>query len=109
MHVDTLLRPPDEFCRPNRVIISIEVLATQGPVGTRGGGEWMRGPGACPRWGTTILPHGIPRARVATRTSTRPPPSPTSAPGPYRTPFGRQNSFVAALSAWGAHRVAICR
>ncbi len=55
------------------------------PVGTRGGVRWMRGPGACPRWGATILPHGTPTNRRATRTSTRPPPCPTSAPCPYRT------------------------
>src|SRR6266851_2606956 len=30
--------------------------------------------------------------RVATRTSTRPPPCPSSAPCPYRTPCGRQHS-----------------
>ena len=30
---------------------------------------------------------------VATRTSTRPPPYPTSTPCPYITPFGRQNSL----------------
>src|SRR5260221_14509551 len=52
----------------------------------------MRGPGACPRGGATILPHGTPTNRRATRTSTRPPPCPTSAPCPYRTPFGRQHS-----------------
>src|SRR6266436_2281039 len=59
--------------------------ASQGPVGTRGGVEWMRGPGACPGWGTTILPHATPTHRRATRTSTRPLPCPTSAPCPYRT------------------------
>src|SRR5713101_8556205 len=32
--------------------------------------------------------------RVATRTSTRPPPCPTAAPCPYRTPFGRQHSSL---------------
>jgi hypothetical protein len=58
------------------------------PVGTRGGAGWMRGPGACPRWGVTILPHGTPTKRRATRTSTRPPPCPTSAPCPYRTQAG---------------------
>src|SRR6266436_1207174 len=73
------------------VIIAIEVLAAQGPVGTRGGVEWMRGPCACPRWGTICLLHAVPTG-VASRTSTRPPPCPTSAPCPYRTSFGRQNS-----------------
>src|SRR5258706_3655781 len=33
-----------------------------------------------------------PLDRVASRTSTRPPPCPTSAPCPYRTPCGRQHS-----------------
>src|SRR5712692_2817705 len=42
-------------------IIAIEVLAAQGPVGTRGGVEWMRGPGACPRWGATCLLHAVPK------------------------------------------------
>src|SRR5229473_5818444 len=34
-----------------------------------------------------------PLDRVATRTSTRPPPCPTSAPCPYITPCGRQHSL----------------
>src|SRR5216684_3591056 len=55
------------------------------PVGTRGGVGWMRGPCACPRPSVTILPHGTPTNRIATRTSTRPPPCPSSAPCPYRT------------------------
>src|SRR6266851_4126265 len=42
-------------------IIAIEVLAAQGPVGTRGGVEWMRGPCACPRWGATCLLHAVPK------------------------------------------------
>src|SRR5713101_8331334 len=54
------------------------------PVGTSGGVEWMRGPGACPGWGATFVLHGTPTNRRATRTSTRPPPCPTSAPCPYR-------------------------
>src|SRR5713226_5518896 len=41
-------------------IIAIEVLAAQGPVGTRGRVEWMRGPCACPRWGATCLLHAVP-------------------------------------------------
>jgi len=41
------------------VIIAIEVLAAQGPVGTRGGVEWTRGPCACPRWGATCLLHEV--------------------------------------------------
>src|SRR5216683_7978070 len=36
------------------------MLASQGPVGTRGGVVWMRGPGACPRWGATCLLHAVP-------------------------------------------------
>src|SRR5712692_4648298 len=39
---------------------SIEVLAAQGPVGTRGGVEWMRRPCACPGWGATCLLHAVP-------------------------------------------------
>src|SRR5713101_6926299 len=72
------------------------MLASQGPVGTRGGVEWMRGPGACPGWGATLLLH------EATRTSTRPPPCPTSAPCPYRTPFGCQHSLGASAKRSGA-------
>src|SRR5260221_11486368 len=41
--------------------------ASQGPVGTRGRVGWMRGPGACPRGDATILPHGTPTNRRATR------------------------------------------
>src|SRR6266851_6559294 len=37
------------------------MLASQGPVGTRGGVEWMRGPGACPRGGATCLLHAVPK------------------------------------------------
>src|SRR5216684_4983650 len=40
--------------------ITGEVLAAQGPVGTRGGVEWMRGPCACPRGGATCLLHAVP-------------------------------------------------
>src|SRR5712692_531264 len=36
------------------------MLASQGPVGTRGGVEWMRGPCACPGWGATCLLHKVP-------------------------------------------------
>src|SRR5260221_8148094 len=46
-----------------------------------------------------------PLDRVATRTSTRPPPCPTSAPCPYRTPFGRQHSSeLVAFCCQGGHR-----
>src|SRR5258706_1053166 len=55
------------------------------PVGTGGGAGWMWGPCACPRWDATVVPHGPLAHRMATRTGTRPPPSPTSAPCPYRT------------------------
>ncbi len=44
----------------------------------------MRGPCACPRGRATIMPHGTQTNHTATRTSTRPPPFPTSAPCPYR-------------------------
>jgi hypothetical protein len=71
---------PNEFCRPNTVM-----KRGLRPVGTRGCGEGMRGPCACPRGDTTMLPDGTPTNRAATRTSTRPPPIPTSAPCPYRT------------------------
>src|SRR6266853_6059843 len=36
------------------------MLASQGPVGTRGGVVWMRGPCACPRWGATFVLHAVP-------------------------------------------------
>src|SRR6266849_9661752 len=62
------------------------------PVGTRGGVEWMRGPCACPRWGAAWLLHTVPHGSRCHEDSTRPPPCPTSAPCPYRTPFGRQHS-----------------
>jgi len=91
---------PDECCRPNRGILSIEVLAAQPPdewcrpnrgrcvlypVGTRGGVGWMRGPCACPGGDATGWPHATQTTRQATRTSTRPPPFSTSTPCPYRT------------------------
>src|SRR6266851_464222 len=74
---------PTECCRPNRGIISIEVLAAQGPVGTRGGVEWMRGPCACPRWGATCLLHAVPTGSRCPQD--KHPTCPTSAPCPYRT------------------------
>src|SRR5229473_8399905 len=37
------------------------MLAAQGPVGTRGGVEWMRGPCACPGGGATCLLHAVPK------------------------------------------------
>src|SRR6266851_6761575 len=40
--------------------LSIEMLAAQGPVGTRGGVEWMRRPCACPGWGATFVLHAVP-------------------------------------------------
>src|SRR5260370_36049493 len=78
-------RSSDEFCRPNRGIISIEMLASQGPVGTRGGVVWMRGPCACPRWGATFVLHEVPNGSRCHQDKHRPPPCPTSAPCPYRT------------------------
>src|SRR6266851_3328621 len=49
------------------------MLASQSPVGTRGGVEWMRGPCACPRWGATCLLHEAPNgSRCHQETSTRP-------------------------------------
>src|SRR5581483_5309572 len=54
-------------------------------VGTRGGVEWTRGPCACPRWSTILVPYETQANRHRTRTSTRPPPIPSSAPCPYRT------------------------
>src|SRR5260370_7131403 len=41
---DSAVTFPTECLSPNRVIISIEMRASQGPVGTRSGVEWMRGP-----------------------------------------------------------------
>src|SRR5713101_2414364 len=41
--------------------LSIEMLAAQGPVGTRGGVEWMRRPCACPGWGATFVLHKVPK------------------------------------------------
>src|SRR5258707_15536901 len=53
---------PECNSRGERVEASISWrLAAQGPVGTRGGVEWMRGPGACPGWGATCLLHAVPK------------------------------------------------
>src|SRR5260370_34734205 len=49
MNVSTI-RLVVESERYRSLLLSFE-LAAQGPVGTRGRVEWMRGPGACPRWG----------------------------------------------------------
>jgi len=54
-------------------------------VGTGGGVERMWGPGACPGGDATIVPHLPLMNRMATRTSTRPPPIPSSTPCPYRS------------------------
>ena len=72
---------PDDFCQPNAAMGRKAFPS----VGTRGGVGWMRGPCACPGGSATMMPHGTQANRVATRTSTRPPPIPTSAPCPYRT------------------------
>ena len=88
------LRPPVlmKFCRPNGV------MEVPRPVGTRGWVGWMRGPCACPRGSATILLHGTQANRVATRTSTRPPPVPASTPCPYRTRADVSNHFPNRLS-----------
>src|SRR5260370_29217587 len=72
--------------------------ARPSPVGTRGGVEWMRGPGACPRWGVTCLLHAVPTWIAL-------PPGQAQGPHPaphlplvptgrvtHITQFGRQNS-----------------
>src|SRR5216683_4810251 len=80
MPIGTLAaQPPDECCQPHRG------RCVPRPVGTRGGVGWMRGPCACPGGDETGWPHATQTNRHATRTSTRPPPCPTSAPCPYRT------------------------
>src|SRR5216683_2809604 len=62
------------------------MLASQSPVGTRGGVEWMRGPCACPRWGATFVLHEAPNgSRCHQETSTRPPPCPSSLQDPIRS------------------------
>src|SRR5713101_7776600 len=63
----------------------IHRLAAQGPVGTRGGVGWMRGPGACPGGLTSGLGSLRLPGLIPTRTSTRPPPISASTPCPYRT------------------------
>src|SRR5260370_34980282 len=62
------------------------------PVGTRGGGEWMRGPCACPGWGATGLLHEIPTGSRYQQDKHKAPTLPHISPCPYRTPFGRQIS-----------------
>jgi hypothetical protein len=54
-------------------------------VGTGGRVERMRGPCACPGQDATLVPHLPLMHRLASRTSTRPPPIPSSTPCPYRT------------------------
>ncbi len=68
------------------------------PVGTRGGVGWMRGPCACPRGNALRLGSVRHDGRTATRTSTRPPPVPTSAPCPYRPEGGVSSDFPLRLS-----------
>src|SRR5947209_8299690 len=64
----------------------MEIRASQGPVGTRGGGGVDEG-ALCLSWlgCDLVAPRASPLDRLATRTSTRPPPCPTSAPCPYST------------------------
>jgi hypothetical protein len=85
MNVSTI-RLVVESERHRSLLLSFE-LAAQGPVGTRGGVEWMRGPCACPRWGCDL---GAPRS--CHHDKHQAPPYPTSAPCPYITPFSRQHS-----------------
>src|SRR5260370_31532169 len=92
-------------------ILSIEMLAAQGPVGTRGGVEWMRGPCSCPGWGATWLLHAVPtgaRCHQGQAQGPHPAPYPPLVPtGPHSvvnihqergrhiTGFGRQHSLSA--------------
>ncbi len=67
------------------------------PVGTRGGRGEGWGPGACPAGMTSGLGCVRPTGLIPTRTSTRPPHPPHSAPCPYRMQdalprFGRHHS-----------------
>src|SRR5216683_2759823 len=93
MPIGTLAaQPPDECCQPHRG------RCVPRPVGTRGGVGRMRGPCACPGGDETGWPHATQTNRHATRTSTRPPPCPTSAPCPYRTEADIPNHSPIRLS-----------
>ena len=72
---------PDDFCQPNRGMIGNVCLR---PVGTRGGRGEGWGPGACPGGNASGLGCVRPTGLLPTRTSTRPPHPPCSAPCPYR-------------------------
>src|ERR1700730_8602420 len=58
----------------------------------------MRGPCACLHWAMIMLPDGTQANRIATRTSTRPPPVPASAPCPYRTRADVSRNYPIRLS-----------
>ncbi len=60
------------------------MLAAQGPVGTRGGVEWMRRPCACPRWGATCLLHAVPTGSRCHQAPTLPHIRPLSLQDPIR-------------------------
>src|SRR5216684_1890399 len=112
--------------------ITGEVLAAQGPVGTRGGVEWMRGPCACPRWGATFVLHAVPTGSRCHQDKHKAPTLPHIRPlslqdGDRRipefgrskpsgrvthiTPFGRQHSsgpcglppVLGSLDPWRGH------
>ncbi len=96
------LRPPNDFCQPNRGRIGKVCLR---PVGTRGGRGEGWGPRACPAGMTSGLGSVRSTGLIPTRTSTRPPHPPHPTPCPYRmqdagaasvpmgmiTPFGWQS------------------
>ena len=79
-------RHPDDFCRPNRVIISIETLSARASCRDKGRG-WVDEGALCSSSSGvrhSARHHEIQTNRIATRTSTRHPPIPASAPCPYR-------------------------
>ena len=63
-----------------------------GPVGTRGGVEWMRGPCACPHWGATGLLHEVPTGSRCHQDKHKAPTLPLIRPLSLQDPFGRQQS-----------------
>src|SRR6266851_4787157 len=68
-------------------------FAAQGPVGTRGGVEWMRGPGACPRWGATFVLHAVPTGSCCHQDKHQAPTLPHIRPLSLQDPI-RSSTFI---------------
>src|SRR5713226_3561476 len=82
------------------------MLASQGPVGTRGGVVWMRGPCACPGWGATCLLHAVPTGSRCHQDKHKAPTLPHIRPLSLQDPM-RSSTFIRGTRSHPHHRATI--